>query len=152
MDPDRSTVADLFKKAGYNTACIGKWHLGFDFYDADGELILNGREYARKEGADRVDHSHRIGKSPQEYGFDQSFVITGSLNMFLPYTYIEGDRIVEAATEFKLRTPHNITIISGGPMAPEFDFEGVVDVFAEKADAFVRASVGSGNPFFYIIH
>ncbi|NRB73986.1 MAG: arylsulfatase [Verrucomicrobiales bacterium] len=147
MDPERATVADLFKKAGYATACIGKWHLGFDFYDAEGELLPNNREYERTAGADRVDYSRRIGKSPQEYGFDQSFVITGSLNMF-PYTYIEGDRIVESASEFKPRTPHNITIISGGPMAPDFDFEAVVDVFAEKAEAFVRSSVKNGDPFF----
>lgn len=28
LNPDESTIADLLKKAGYNTAAIGKWHLG----------------------------------------------------------------------------------------------------------------------------
>ena len=27
---DRYTIANLFKDNGYNTACIGKWHLGLD--------------------------------------------------------------------------------------------------------------------------
>jgi len=29
IPPSRLTVAELFKDAGYATACIGKWHLGF---------------------------------------------------------------------------------------------------------------------------
>ncbi|MCK5564955.1 MAG: sulfatase [Planctomycetes bacterium] len=28
--PERLTIAELFKNAGYATACIGKWHLGFE--------------------------------------------------------------------------------------------------------------------------
>ncbi|HAT60653.1 MAG TPA: hypothetical protein DCS60_07775, partial [Opitutae bacterium] len=29
VDPNQTTVADVMKRSGYNTACIGKWHLGF---------------------------------------------------------------------------------------------------------------------------
>ena len=29
IPPGRLTIAELFKSAGYATACIGKWHLGF---------------------------------------------------------------------------------------------------------------------------
>ena len=29
IHPDELTIAELFKTAGYATACIGKWHLGF---------------------------------------------------------------------------------------------------------------------------
>lgn len=34
---DRLTVPALLKKSGYNTACIGKWHLGFQFVDDNGK-------------------------------------------------------------------------------------------------------------------
>jgi len=30
IPPDRLTIAELFGTAGYATACIGKWHLGFE--------------------------------------------------------------------------------------------------------------------------
>lgn len=29
LNPDELTIAELFKENGYETACIGKWHLGF---------------------------------------------------------------------------------------------------------------------------
>ena len=29
LNPTELTIAELFKQNGYNTACIGKWHLGF---------------------------------------------------------------------------------------------------------------------------
>ena len=28
LNPDETTIADMFKGAGYATACVGKWHLG----------------------------------------------------------------------------------------------------------------------------
>ena len=31
LDPDETTIADLFKKAGYKTAAYGKWHNGMQY-------------------------------------------------------------------------------------------------------------------------
>jgi len=31
IPPDRMTIASLAKQNGYRTACIGKWHLGWDW-------------------------------------------------------------------------------------------------------------------------
>ena len=31
IDPERRTIAQMFSASGYNTACIGKWHLGWDW-------------------------------------------------------------------------------------------------------------------------
>lgn len=147
MNPDRTTMADMLKAKGYSTACIGKWHLGLNFYDKKGEIVPSDRAYERVEGIDQIDYSRPVGNSPLTYGFDYSYIITGSLNMF-PYTYIEGNQITEPATEFKPRTEHAITIISGGPKAPGFDFEQVVDVFTEKAVSFINESATEDNPFF----
>ena len=147
IDPDRMTLARMLQANGYTTACVGKWHLGMDFYDEAGEIVPSDREYEKVEGIDRVDYSRPVGRSPLSYGFDYSYVITGSLNMF-PYAYIEGDRFTEAATDFKPRTEHQISIISGGPKAPSFDFEAVVDLFSERAVSFLRKSAQREKPFF----
>jgi arylsulfatase A-like enzyme len=97
-DPDRSTIADLLKGHGYNTACIGKWHLGygktgkieeytgtlkpgpldlgFDYHfgvpqnhgDKMGVFIENDHIYGIR--STRIEPYSRTFYGPQYYGFD----------------------------------------------------------------------------------
>lgn len=39
IEPDRFTVGDFLKQHGYTTACIGKWHLGWEWPTLDGALL-----------------------------------------------------------------------------------------------------------------
>lgn len=147
MDPDRMTLAKVFRDKGYTTACIGKWHLGMDIRDTRGKLLEHSKRFESVAGSANIDYEQHIGRSPLEYGFDESYVIIGSLNMY-PYTYVNGNRFVRAATEFQPRTEHAISIVSGGPKSPHFDFEAVMDVFTDKAVSFVRRSARKQQPFF----
>jgi arylsulfatase A-like enzyme len=54
VEEGRTTVAQVYQSAGYATACIGKWHLGF------------GRE-------GRVDWNKELKPGPLELGFDSYF-------------------------------------------------------------------------------
>ncbi len=46
--PDRLTIAGLAKQHGYRTACIGKWHLGWDWPIEPGQRqFLQGAAQAR---------------------------------------------------------------------------------------------------------
>jgi arylsulfatase A len=46
LDESELTLPQMLRKAGYRTACIGKWHLGWDW-----EAIRIGERRPEKEGA-----------------------------------------------------------------------------------------------------
>jgi len=72
--PDTLTIADLAKQAGYQTAVIGKWHLG-----------LGGPEGPNWNG--------EIQPGPLEIGFDHAFLLP-TTNDRVPQVYLENHRIV----------------------------------------------------------
>jgi arylsulfatase A-like enzyme len=73
INPDRTTVADVMKKAGYATACIGKWHLGF--------------------GKKAPDWNGELKPGPLEVGFDYYFGVP-VVNSHPPFVYVENHRVV----------------------------------------------------------
>lgn len=74
-DPERVTIADWLKERGYNTAAIGKWHLG----------------YGEKEP---VDFTGKLSPGPLELGFDYHFGVPQNHDDMLG-VYIENDHIYE---------------------------------------------------------
>ena len=64
----RKTLPGMLKEKGYNTACIGKWHMGWDWYGID-------------KGNDSVDFSMPVSNGPLSRGFDYFFGFSGSLDM-----------------------------------------------------------------------
>jgi len=73
VDPEQTTVADVMKRSGYNTACIGKWHLGF------------GEETPNWNGA--------LKPGPLELGFDYYFGMP-VVNSHPPFVYVENHHVV----------------------------------------------------------
>jgi arylsulfatase A len=83
----RWTVAGLLKQAGYRTACIGKWHLGFQSESPTGK----GRE-AKGSRAMGLPVGARILGGPTTRGFDEFF---GCSNARTMASLIEGERVIE---------------------------------------------------------
>ena len=69
------TLPKLFKKAGYNTSVVGKWHLGIG-----------------KKGTP-VDWNSEVKPGPLEVGFDYSFLLP-STNDRVPCVYVENYKVV----------------------------------------------------------
>ena len=99
IDTETVTIADVFKKSGYETAVFGKWHLGFK----------NGNN----------DWQEPLRPGPNDLGFDYYFGMP-VVNSAPPYVYVENDRVVKNDPEDPLRLAgrgENVTPIT--PIPPE---------------------------------
>ena len=94
MDPKRLNLASLLKGAGYNTAIIGKWHLGLEWGVKDG--VKQPVNYNRINEED-VDFTKPFRNGPIDNGFDYFYGLNASSDM-PPYVYLEQDKAVEVPT------------------------------------------------------
>ena len=63
------------REAGYHTAMIGKWHLGWDWHKTGG----------------KIDFTQPVKNGPDINGFDQYYAHCGSLDM-PPYVWVDTGR------------------------------------------------------------
>ncbi len=124
IEPERMTVASMLKEKSYQTACIGKWHLGLDWGRTSDEPEAAG--YAVTEG---IDYSAPIKNGPVDHGFDYFYGISASLDM-PPYVYIENDRVSELPDH--QTENHGKKFWRKGPTAPNFKHEEVLPKLTKK--------------------
>lgn len=74
VDPNRTTIADVMKDAGYSTGIVGKWHLGFG-------------------NQNPVDWNKALKPGPLELGFDYYFGVP-VLNSHPPFVYVLNHKVV----------------------------------------------------------
>lgn len=91
IEPGRPTLASLFKKQGYATAIVGKWHLGLGWQTRDGspQALFNAQN-----GRSNVDYTKAVTHGPNSYGFDYSFIHPASLDM-PPYVFLRNHLTVD---------------------------------------------------------
>jgi len=154
--PERTlTLGGMLRERGYSSACIGKWHLGWDWPTRDGSRINDTialGDYnleARKAFNEKVDLSKAITSGPTTRGFDYYF--GDDVPNFAPYCFIENDRCTELPTVPKpdemFGTP--------GPMVPGWKLDAVMPKITQKAVDFISAGPGTApfnkkqdSPFF----
>lgn len=133
---ERVTVADYLKGQGYNTAMVGKWHLGMDLPTSNGKA-------ATKSG-DNVDWKGVINDSPIHHGFDYFYGISASLDM-APCIYIENDRFEGEATVKK-----NFWQKREGWAEPDFEAVDVLPEIGRKTAEFIGKQK-EDTPFFVYV-
>ncbi len=146
------TLPQMLKDAGYTTAVIGKWHLGFDWTFKNPpsgriEQWNRVREYYRYEDVDWSQPS----TEPVDRGFDYYFG-DGTIN-FPPYAWMENDRLTELPTrEVDINNmPYNT--LEGnwefrpGPMVEGWNPYDVLPTLTKKAVEWVHRQK-TDQPFF----
>ncbi|MHC1769278.1 MAG: arylsulfatase [Verrucomicrobiia bacterium] len=124
IEERQPTIASVLKAAGYHTAMVGKWHLGF---------AENGYDQPLPGG-------------PVHRGFERFFGFRASTDI-PPYFYLRGDRAVAPPTA-TLAEHHTegLADIQGafwraGGIAPGLELKDVLPRFTDEAIAVIRDHV-----------
>jgi arylsulfatase A len=114
LDAEKTTLPELLKTKGYRTACIGKWHLGWDWAaikrpgvtpaaaSAPATKDEKGKAKGKAAGVpagfapDAFDWSKPIPGGPLSHGFDYYF--GDDVPNFPPYAWFENDRVITPPT------------------------------------------------------
>ena len=117
----QTTIASMLKSRGYQTAMVGKWHLGF-----------------KEEGYDKPLHG-----GPVDVGFDTFFGIRASTDI-PPYFYIRNRKAVSpptkpiAANRSKGWSPIQGAFWRAGKIAPDMQLSEVLPRFTEEAISVIK--------------
>ena len=128
---ERLTFPEMLRNQGYTTACIGKWHLGWNW---------PGKK-------DQTDFTKPVGGGPIEHGFDLYFGV--DVPNYPPYCFIEGERTVGIPSLplpdacFKKHLASN-----RGIAMPGWKLEAILPTLTDKACAFIHETAKGDKPYF----
>jgi len=164
IEPGRTTLASMLKRAGYATAVVGKWHLGL--------------------GRPGMDWNGRIAPGPLELGFDHAFLIPATGDR-VPTVYVEDHHVAGLDPSDPIRVSfagpvgdeptgkarpdllkmksshgHDMTIVNGvsrigfmaGGKAARWVDEDMADVITKKAVHFLESRAREAKPFLLVFN
>lgn len=86
IDPELTTLPDIFQQAGYKTSIIGKWHLGL--------------------GEGTIDWNSAVKPGPLELGFQESYIIPTTTDR-VPTVYLNGHYVENLDPDEPLYVSYN---------------------------------------------
>lgn len=146
---DQLTLPAMLKAKGYSTACIGKWHLGWD-WDAIRKLGTPGNSVKCGD----FDWSKPVPGGPLDHGFEHYY--GDDVINFPPYAWIEDRTLVKPPDTMLAK------ILPGapkegnwecrpGPARSDWDFYQDLPTLTHKAVEYVASREGKEQPFFLYV-
>jgi arylsulfatase A-like enzyme len=149
IEADRLTLPRMLGQHGYHTACIGKWHLGWDWPLQDGTYLTDTFSgytippRQRQEFGRQIDFDRATRNGPTDRGFDRYF--GDDVPNFPPYSFIENRRTIGLLTVDK---PDGM-FGHPGPSLPGWDLSLVLPTLAQQAVQYVEQRAREPEkPFF----
>ena len=142
ITPDRLTIAGLVKQQGYHSACIGKWHLGWEWPIPEGmEEIFKPRN-KKVAATDSIRaiwkevFSQKIPGGPTSVGFDEYFGT--DVPNWPPYCFIENDHTVGIPSEYGAASLFGKSQASSqGPSIPGWKLEDILPELGKRSIEFI---------------
>ncbi len=122
ISKNRLTVANLLKQQGYDTACFGKWHLGWDWPKQGGQ----------------IDFTQPIKSGPTSVGFDYYFGT--DIPNWTPHCFIENEHTVGIPVPGK-KGGNDVSV-------SDWNEEAMLPTFTAKTCDYIAAHANTGKPFF----
>ncbi|MBT5816584.1 MAG: arylsulfatase [Opitutales bacterium] len=144
---DRLTLPGFLRDRGYNTACIGKWHLGWEWAGPQPNTMEEQTNSLRTK---EWDYTKPVLNGPTTRGFDYYFG-TDVPNQ-PPFTFIENDRVFEQPTEKFEYVPNDGRALpaqfDGNPMVPGWQFDQILPELTQRAVEYIHDQAQEEEPFF----
>jgi len=146
----RVTVPSFLREHGYQTAMIGKWHLGLGIATHSGRKAAAARGLEQKMGKgafppaelSNIDWKGEIKGGPVDLGFDSWYGISASLD-FPPYVWIRDRHFIAEGTHAK-------AFHRPGPASADFEAIDVLDKLVDESVKYIQEYEGD-KPFFAYI-
>jgi arylsulfatase A len=153
IQPTEVTMPALLKKAGYATACIGKWHLGFHWPWKEGFSPGKARRGGNSIATNKMfDWKKPITGGPLAMGFD--YYYGDDVPNFPPYAFIENDHLTCEPVDIAAKNLVSIGFRGGihgnGPGELNWTFERVLPEITKKAAAYIGQASSKEAPFFLL--
>lgn len=150
----RETLPAVFKKAGYTTAIIGKWHLGLAWQPKDTSLPVYTKDDYIPQNLN-VDYTKKV-KGVNEIGFDYSFISPAGNNL-APFCFIKNGRVTELPTDsYAAQVGDNYENDyalrrNGGDKAPGYKLDETLSEITQEAISYIQGAKKNSSPFFLFL-